>query len=89
MQCYCVGNGDKFEKLKMLSVSDIMLCDGTFWVTPTMFYQMYSFHSSVAAHKSLPMLYSLLPDKDDLIGTDNLMLKSWIIYLHADTSDKV
>ena len=44
--------------------SDCILCDGTFSITPTPFYQMYSFHRYFGKQKTLPMIYSLLPKKD-------------------------
>ncbi len=63
------GNQDRIitwateNNLDILKNSPVILCDGTFWVTPTPFYQMYTFHSGVAIHKSLPMVYNLLTDK--------------------------
>ena len=51
------------RNVDVLSATDVIMCDGTFWVTPKIFYQMYNFHSCLATHKSLPMIYSLLPDK--------------------------
>ena len=36
------------RNLDVLSATDVILCDGTFWVTPKIYYQMYTFHSGVA-----------------------------------------
>lgn len=77
------------RNVRVVSATDVLLCDGTFWVTPKIFYQMYTFHSCVATHKSLPMIYSLLPDKkkDTYVKLANILhdkcgdLKGTIILL--------
>ena len=51
------------RNINFLSETDVILCDGTFCVTPKIFYQMYTFHGNINTHKSLPLIYSLLPDK--------------------------
>ncbi|CAF1466004.1 unnamed protein product, partial [Rotaria sordida] len=51
------------EQLDFLNQCESWHCDGTFAVAPKMFEQMYSVHGSIRG-KSLPLVYSLLPNKD-------------------------
>ncbi|CAF4536466.1 unnamed protein product, partial [Rotaria sp. Silwood2] len=52
------------EQLDFLNQCESWHCDGTFAVAPKMFEQMYSIHGSIRG-KSLPLVYSLLPNKDE------------------------
>ncbi|CAF0714736.1 unnamed protein product [Adineta steineri] len=51
------------QHLDFLNECESWHCDGTFAVAPTLFEQMYSIHGSIRG-KKLPLLYSLLPNKD-------------------------
>ncbi|CAF0792846.1 unnamed protein product [Rotaria sordida] len=51
------------QHLDFLNECESWHCDGTFAVAPKLFEQMYSIHGSIRG-KKLPLLYSLLPNKD-------------------------
>ena len=51
------------KNISYLKSACIIICDGNFSITPAPFFQPYSFHVGFAPNKTLPMLYSLLPDK--------------------------
>ena len=51
------------RSLDVVKDCNVLLCDGTFDITPAPFYQMYSFHASNTAHHGVSVIYSLLPDK--------------------------
>lgn len=50
------------ENLTKLCASQKLLCDGTFYVTPSIFDQMYTIHALVGG-QTYPLIYSLLPDR--------------------------
>ena len=51
------------KNISYLKSARIIICDDTFSITPAPFFQSYSFHVGFSSNKTLPMLYSLLPDK--------------------------
>ena len=50
------------SNLRALCRSEILLGDGTFYITPRFFYQVYTIHAYVDGHY-FPLVYSLLPNK--------------------------
>lgn len=57
--------GSKDSDLRRLSESDTWYMDGTFWVVPHVFYQLFTVHAYVYGQQ-FPFLYCLLPDKTEL-----------------------
>ena len=52
------------EMLRVLEKSNFWLADGTFKVTPKMFYQLYSIHVSISG-KAPACIYAFLPIKTE------------------------
>ena len=50
------------ENLRLLSAADTVYMDGTFAVTPRLFYQLYTLHICFRGF-FLPLIYALLPNK--------------------------
>ena len=55
--------------LHVLCESDVILGDGTFYVTPPFFHQMYTFHV-YSDGNYLPLIFALLPDKQESTYTN-------------------
>ena len=53
------------ELLDALGRSDFWLCDGTFKVVPTIYFQLYSVHFTFAPGMTPAALYVLLPNKTE------------------------
>ncbi|XP_071176225.1 uncharacterized protein [Mytilus edulis] len=56
------------ENLYHLAAADTIYCDGTFYVCPTLFYQLYTFHAKVDG-TMFPLVYCFLPGKDQQMYT--------------------
>jgi hypothetical protein len=54
------------ENLSILANSEVWLCDGTFFVCPRDFYQLFTIFGLIK-NKSFPLLYCLLPSKKERI----------------------
>ena len=52
--------------LELLNESEIWHCDGTFSVSPEVFYQLYTIHGMVE-NNLIPLVYALLPSKSQSI----------------------
>jgi len=52
------------ESLKLLKESRFWYGDGTFAVSPELFYQMYTINI-ILKNKNLPLVYALLPNKEE------------------------
>ncbi|XP_048254795.1 uncharacterized protein LOC125381649 [Haliotis rufescens] len=50
------------SNLRFLCAADTIYGDGTFYVTPRLFYQLYTLHAFVT-NKMVPLVFLLLPDK--------------------------
>ncbi|XP_071091241.1 uncharacterized protein [Haliotis cracherodii] len=50
------------SNLLFLCAADTIYGDGTFYVTPRLFYQLYTLHA-LATNKMVPLVFLLLPDK--------------------------
>ncbi|CAG2252786.1 unnamed protein product [Mytilus edulis] len=76
------------ENLYHLAAADTIYCDGTFYVCPTLFYQLYTFHAKVDG-TMFPLVYCFLPGKDQQIITwiylDSLDLISIVLLQHNPT----
>ena len=49
--------------LQILSRAETIFADGTFKITPWPWYQLFIIHASVGPSSSVPIMFSLLPDK--------------------------
>ena len=63
------------EMLRILEKSSFWLADGTFKITPKMFYQLYSIHVSVSGNAPA-CIYAFLPNKTE--KTYNRLLQALI-----------
>jgi hypothetical protein len=52
------------SNLRLLCETDVILGDGTFFVCPKQFYQLYTLHAHVNGHY-IPLLFGLLPNKTE------------------------
>lgn len=62
------GSDDKIllfatsENIKSLCQSSTVFCDGTFYIAPSIFDQLYTIHGIVSG-KTFPLVYALLPNR--------------------------
>ena len=75
--------------LEILSRASTVFGDGTFKITPWPWYQVFIIHASVGPSSTVPIMYSLLPDKskrsyDDLFNGLNIALKKRDLELSAE-----
>ena len=56
--------GAREDHLSRIGLCDALYCDGTFWVVPSLFYQLFTIHVEVY-QQIFPLFYCLLPDKTE------------------------
>ena len=62
------------SSLKLLSEANTYNVDGTFRVTPSIFYQLFTIHI-VKHNQSFPLVYALLPNERQTYSRAFLLLK--------------
>ena len=51
--------------LTHLAAANTIFCDGTFYACPSMFHQLYTVHDAMVCDSMYPLVFALLPGKDE------------------------